>query len=162
MPRRPRRYFLLKSEPSVYSIDDLARDGTAMWEGVRNYQARNLMRDEMAVGDLALFYHSNAAPPGVAGVARIVRSAYPDPEQFDRKSPYFDAGASRDQPRWVAVDVELVERFDRLVSLEELRQTPSLAEMMVLRRGMRLSVQPVDRKHFRTVLRLAGARTRVR
>ena len=162
MPRRARRYFLLKSEPSVYSIDDLAREGTTMWEGVRNYQARNLMRDEMAVGDLALFYHSNADPPAVAGLARVIRGAYPDPEQFDRRSRYFDRGACQEEPRWLAVDVEFVERFGRLVSLSELRAEPSLADMLVLRRGMRLSVQPVDKAHFRAVLKLAGARTRVR
>jgi len=162
MARRARRYFLLKSEPEVYSIDDLAREGTTMWEGVRNYQARNLMRDEMAVGDLALFYHSNAEPPGLAGLARVVRGAYPDPEQFDRTSRYYDARASLEAPRWLAIDVEHVERFEQMLSLGELRTEPRLADMLVLRRGMRLSVQPVDKAHFRVVLQLARARTRIR
>lgn len=162
MSKRARRYFLIKSEPDVYSIDDLARDGTTMWEGVRNYQARNVMRDEMAADDLALFYHSNAAPPGVAGLARVVREAYPDPEQFDRRSRYHDPGASREQPRWLAVDVQFVERFPEFVSLPALRAMPSLADMWVLRRGMRLSIQPVAKSHARIVLRLAGARTRIR
>lgn len=162
MPRRARRYFLLKSEPEVYSIDDLAAEGTAMWEGVRNYQARNVMRDEMAVGDLALFYHSNADPPGVAGLARVVRAAYPDPEQFEPDSRYHDPRSPHEQPRWLAIDVGFVERFERFVSLAALRAERAIADMLVLRRGMRLSVQPVDKGHFRRVLSLAGARTRVR
>jgi len=152
----------MKSEPNVYSIQDLERDGRDGWEGVRNYQARNLMRDEMRVGDLALFYHSNAKPPGVAGVARICREAYPDDTQFDPKSPYHDARSDPDNPRWIRVDVEYVETFAELVGLPALKADPALEEMMVTRRGSRLSVQPVEKAHFKHVLKLAHATTRVR
>lgn len=153
MARRP-RHWLMKSEPDVYSIDALAKQGRGPWEGVRNYQARNHMR-QMAVGDLVLFYHSSCEPPGVAGVARVCREAYPDPTQFDRKSEYFDAKATRAAPRWHMVDLEFVEKLPRLVSLDELRDDPALAGMLVIRRGMRLSVQPVEAAHFRRVLALA-------
>lgn len=145
----------MKSEPRVYSIQDLARDGREGWEGVRNYQARNLMRDELRVGDLALFYHSNAKPPGVAGVARICREAYPDDTQFDPQSHYYDPRSDRDHPRWVCVDVEHVETFPDLVSLPTLKAEPALADMLVTQRGSRLSVQPVGERHFRHVLALA-------
>lgn len=159
---RKRSYWLMKSEPDVYSIDDLARDGRAEWEGVRNYQARNLMRDGMREGDLVLFYHSNAKPPGVAGVARICRQAYPDPTQFDTASQYHDPKSKRDEPRWLMVDVEFVERFEDVVSLADLKADPALEGMKVIQRGQRLSVQPVDEQHFRHVLKVAGAKTRVR
>jgi predicted RNA-binding protein with PUA-like domain len=161
MPAK-RHYWLMKSEPDVYSIDDLARDGRAEWEGVRNYQARNLMRDEMREGDLVLFYHSNAKPPGVAGVARVCREAYPDPTQFDRKSQYHDPKSKRDDPRWLLVDVEFVERFDEVVSLADLKADPALEGMKVTQKGQRLSVQPVDEPHFRHILKVAGAKTRMR
>jgi predicted RNA-binding protein with PUA-like domain len=161
MPAK-RRYWLMKSEPDVYSIDDLARDGRAEWEGVRNYQARNLMRDEMREGDLVLFYHSNAKPPGVAGVARVCREAYPDATQFDRRSQYHDPKSKRDDPRWLLVDVEFVERFDEVVSLADLKADPALEGMKVTQKGQRLSVQPVDEPHFRHILKVAGAKTRVR
>lgn len=154
-------YWLMKSEPSVYAIEDLERDGRAEWEGVRNYQARNLMRDEMRRGDLVLFYHSNARPSGVAGVARVVREAYPDPTALDPESPYHDPRATPEDPRWVQVDLGFVERFDRVVPLAELKADPALEGMLVIRRGQRLSVQPVERAHFARVLELAGARTRV-
>lgn len=164
MARRKRHYWLMKSEPEVYSIDDLERDGTAEWEGVRSYQARNFMRDELAVGDLVLFYHSNAKPPGVAGVARVASAAYPDHHAFDPASKYHDPGSDPDAPRWWMVDVEFVEAFDELVSLDTLKAEGRgpLAGMLVIRRGQRLSIQPVDKAHFRRVLRLAGAKTRVR
>ena len=161
MGKRARKYWLMKSEPSVYSIDDLVADGETMWEGVRNYQARNLLRDEMRVGDLGLFYHSSADPTGVAGICRVSSEPYPDPTQFDAQSPYFDAGADPADPRWILVDVEPVERFDEVVSLERLKADRALEGMLVLRRGMRLSVQPVERKHFARVLRLAGAKTKI-
>ncbi len=154
-------YWLMKSEPSVYAIEDLERDGRAEWEGVRNYQARNLMRDEMRRGDLVLFYHSNAKPSGVAGVARVVREAYPDPTALDPTSPYHDPRATPEDPRWVQVDLGFVERFERLVPLAALKADPALEGMLVTRRGQRLSVQPVERAHFARVLELAGARTRV-
>jgi predicted RNA-binding protein with PUA-like domain len=160
MPTK-RRYWLMKSEPDVYSIDDLARDGRASWEGVRNYQARNFMRDGMRKGDLVLFYHSNATPPGVAGVARVCREAHPDPTQFDARSEYHDPKAHKDAPRWLMVDVEMVERFDEVVSLDALKRDQSLADMQVVQKGQRLSVQPVEEQHFRRVLAMAGARTKL-
>ncbi len=150
----PRRYWLMKSEPHVYSIDDLERDGRAEWEGVRNYQARNFMRDDMKVGDGVLFYHSNAKPPGVAGVARVCREAYADHTAFDPDSDYHDPKSRRDEPRWLMVDVEFVEKFSSLVALDTLRATPGIEDMMVLRRGIRLSVQPVTRKQFDRVVAL--------
>ena len=161
MPKRAARHWLMKSEPDVYSIDDLRRDGTECWEGVRNYQARNFMR-EMAVGDLAIFYHSNAKPPGAAGVCKIVRAAYPDDTQFDGKSKYYDPKSKPEDPRWSMVDVRFVERFDQVVSLRDLKDDAKLEGMRVTQKGSRLSVQPVDKSHFKRVLQLAGAKTKVR
>jgi len=149
----------MKSEPDEFSIDDLVRaprQETA-WFGVRNYQARNFMRDEMNVGDLAFFYHSSCPEPGIAGIVEVCAPARPDATQFDRKSPYYDAKSTRDNPRWVGVDVRLVEKT-RLVPLAELRATPALADMAILRRGNRLSITPVTAAEWRTVLRLAGAK----
>jgi predicted RNA-binding protein with PUA-like domain len=164
---RRRRYWLMKSEPDVFSIDDLEHRKREPWDGVRNYQARNFMRDEMAVGDLVLFYHSNATPPGVAGVARIACAAYPDPSAFDPDSKYYDPKSDPDEPRWWLVDVEFVEKFAEVVSLDALKaaaktENDPLDGMLVVRRGQRLSVQPVDKAHFIAVLRMAGAKTRVR
>jgi predicted RNA-binding protein with PUA-like domain len=157
---QPAQYWLMKSEPDVYGIDDLARDGSTGWEGVRNYQARNFMRDTMRVGDLVLFYHSNAEPPGVAGLARVAGGAEPDPTQFDPGSEYFDAGSKPEDPRWLHVRVGFVERFAEVVPLEVLRNDAALAGMALLQRGQRLSVQPVSAAHFARVLALAGAKTR--
>lgn len=158
-----RRYWLVKSEPDAYSIDDLERDGQAEWDGVRNYQARNLMRDEMTVGDLVLFYHSNAKPPGVAGVAKVATEAYPDPTQFDPKSKYHDPKATEEAPRWHLVDLSFVEKFDAVLGLDVLKEhADDLEGMMVIKRGIRFSVQPVEKEHFRKVLKLAGAKTKVR
>lgn len=151
----------MKSEPDVYSIEDLARDGSESWEGVRNYQARNFMR-EMAVGDLAIFYHSNAQPPGAAGVLRIGRAAYPDDTQFNKKSQYYDAKSKREEPRWSMVDVEFVEKFDEIVSLAALKDDAALEGMQVIQRGSRLSVQPVDKAHFQHVLKKAGSQLKIR
>jgi predicted RNA-binding protein with PUA-like domain len=161
-PRR--RYWLMKSEPDVFSIADLEQRGREPWDGVRNYQARNFMRDEMAVGDLVLFYHSNAKPPGVAGLARVACAAYPDPTAFDPDSKYYDPKSDPDDPRWWLVDVEFVERFAETVSLDALKAAAEaeLEGMLVVRRGQRLSVQPVDKSHFAAVLRMAKAKTRVR
>ena len=150
-----KRYWLMKSEPDVYSIDDLARDGTTSWSGVRNYQARNFMRDDMKVGDLVLFYHSNAEPPGVAGIAKVVRTAHPDLTALDPRSPYHDPKATPENPIWQMVDVGFVAAFKRIVSLDELRADPALAGMLVIKRGMRLSVQPVDPTHFKRVESMA-------
>lgn len=144
------RYWLMKSEPGSYSIDDLRRDGSTAWEGVRNYQARNFMRDEMRVGDGVLFYHSNASPPGVAGIARVVREGYPDPTARDPDSRYFDEKASEEDPRWFMVEIEFVEKFDELVPLQSLADVAGLEEML-LNRKSRLSVQPVTDEEFRIV-----------
>ncbi len=148
------KYWLMKSEPGEYSIDDLERDRTEHWDGVRNYQARNLMRDEMSVGDRVLFYHSNAKPPGVVGVAEVVSEAYPDHTQFDPDDPHYDPKSDPDEPRWWMVDVGFVEKFGRKVSLDELRTHERLSDMVLLNRS-RLSVQPVSPAHFRFILDLA-------
>lgn len=149
------RYWLLKTEPTTYSLRDLARDGRTDWEGVRNYQARNLLRDEMQVGDLALIYHSNATPPGVVGLARISGGARPDPHALRPDSRYFDRKATAERNPWVVVEVSFVEEFRKMVALETLKATPALEGMYVTRRGMRLSVQPVEPEHFELVLQLA-------
>jgi len=147
------RNWLMKSEPQVYSIDDLRRDGTTYWEGVRNYQARNFMRDDAQPGDRVLYYHSNADPPAVAGVARISRAGYPDRTALDPRSDYYDPKATENDVRWYMVDVEFVEKFPHPVSLDELRGTPGLEKMLVINRS-RLSVQPVTDAEFEIVLRL--------
>lgn len=148
-----KRYWLMKSEPNTYSIDDLARDGRTTWEGVRNYQARNFMRDDMRVGDEVLFYHSSAKPPGVAGLARVVREGYPDPTARDPSSDYYDPKASDEDPRWFMVDIEFVEKLPRFIPLAELNETAGLEEMLVNRKS-RLSVQPVEKEHFDIVKRM--------
>ena len=151
------QYWLMKSEEDVYSIHDLERDGTTYWEGVRNYEARNLMRDGMKVGDMVLYYHSNAKPPGVAGIARIVKEAYPDHYAFDPKNPYFDAKSDPENPRWIMVDVTFEERFADKVSLAELRGEESLEEMALFTRK-RLSVQPVREAEFNRVVEMGRAK----
>jgi predicted RNA-binding protein with PUA-like domain len=148
------QYWLMKSEPEVFSIADLERDGTSPWEGVRNYQARNFMRDGMKPGDQAFLYHSSCALPGIAGVMEICRAAYPDPTQFDRRSPYFDAASPRDAPRWLRVDVRFVRRLPAVIALERLRGEKSLAGLQLLRRGNRLSVMPVSAAEWRDILKL--------
>ncbi len=150
------QYWLMKSEPSAYSIDDLARDGVTGWEGVRNYQARNLMRDGMKLGDRALVYHSNAKPPAVAGVMRVVREAYPDDTALDPVSPYHDPRSRDGCTVWVRVDMAFEARLPAFVSLDQLKADPALEGMLVTRRGMRLSVQPVEPAHFAHVLQLGG------
>jgi predicted RNA-binding protein with PUA-like domain len=151
------RYWLMKSEPDEMSIDDLARlpKQTSAWFGVRNYLARNYMRDEMRVGDQAFFYHSSCPEPGIAGVVEVSAPAYPDATQFDRKSPYFDPKATRAVPRWFNVDVKLVEKT-RLVSLAELRAEPALANLVTLQRGNRLSITPVEPADWKRVRKLAA------
>jgi predicted RNA-binding protein with PUA-like domain len=155
----PRRYWLMKSEPDVYSIDDLETEGSAEWDGVRNYQARNFMRDDMRVGDRVLFYHSNAKPPGVAGIAEVCREAYPDFTSWDPKSKYHDPKSTPESPRWFMVDVRFVEKFDQVIPLDTLRETPGLEDMVVIKRG-RLSVQPVTADQFKIVARLGRRRRR--
>ena len=137
------RYWLMKSEPDEASIQDLQRAGTLPWTGVRNYQARNFMRDQMRPGDGVLFYHSSCAEPGIAGLAEVCSAPYPDATQFDPASPYFDPKSNPDAPRWLNVDVRIVKKT-RLVGLDELRAHPELANMRVLARGNRLSITPVD------------------
>lgn len=155
------KYWLLKSEPSTFGIDDLAAAPrrTTCWEGVRNYQVRNLMRDEMRRNDLAFFYHSSCAEPGIAGTVRVVRNAYPDPTAFDRKSRYFDAASDADDPRWLMVDVKLVRKFARPVTLGTLREHAdgALRDLWILRRGNRLSITPVTAAEWKFILRLAAS-----
>ena len=151
----------MKSEPGTYSIEDLERDGSEPWDGVRNYQARNFMRD-MTKGDLAIFYHSSAQPTGAVGVCRICREAYPDPTQFNEKSPYYDAKSNKDDPRWSLVEVEFVEKFVETVSLQAMKEDAALEGMTVTQKGSRLSVQPVGKVHFKRVLKMAGAKTKLR
>ena len=138
------RYWLMKSEPDEASIDDAlaAKGKTVAWTGVRNYQARNFMRDDMRIGDGVLFYHSSCAEPGIAGLAEVASAAYPDPTQFDRKSPYYDPKSDQENPRWLLVDVKAM-RKTRLIGLSELREQSQLEDMIILRRGNRLSITPV-------------------
>lgn len=147
------KYWLMKSEPSDVSIDDAMRLGAAPWFGVRNYQARNFMRDQMQVGDGVLFYHSSCAEPGIAGLAEVASTPYPDETQFDSSSKYFDAKATRETPRWVVVDVE-GKRKTRLLSLAEMRTKEDLATMQVLQKGSRLSITPVTASEWNAVLTL--------
>ncbi len=144
----------MKSEPDTFSIDDLRTRGSEPWDGVRNYQARNFMRDGMRVGDGVFFYHSNCAEPGIVGLAEVASEAYPDPSQFDPKSDYFDPGARRDNPRWMLVDVAFVRKLKRTITLKELQALPALAEMALLRKGNRLSVMPVSAAEWKTILDL--------
>jgi predicted RNA-binding protein with PUA-like domain len=151
-------YWLMKSEPDVFGLEDLknAPAQTTAWEGVRNYQARNFMRDLMRVGDKVLFYHSNTQPPGIAGLAKIARTAYPDFHAWDPASPYFDPKSNPEQPRWLMVDVQYVATLPCFVSLAELRAEPSLAAMKVLQKGQRLSIQPVTAGEYRKVCEMGG------
>lgn len=154
MAKKSAQHWLMKSEPDVYSIDDLRRDGRSPWEGVRNYQARNHMRT-MKVGDRVLYYHSSTKPPGVVGLARVLREAYPDHTQFDPTSDYHDPKATRDEPRWFMVDVAFERTFDSMVSLNSLKGEDALKDMLVVQRGQRLSVQPVSKEHFDHVCKMA-------
>ena len=160
MPARPspRRYWLFKSEPEVYGFGHLVRDGRTFWNGVRNYQARNLLRDEIRVGDGVLFYHSNADPTAIVGIAKVVAAGHPDATAHDAASPYFDAASSPEKPRWYGVDIAPVTAIDPPLLRERLQAEPALAAMMLLRRGARLSVQPVTAGEWRAILRLAGVR----
>jgi predicted RNA-binding protein with PUA-like domain len=148
------RYWLMKCEPSAYTIDDLERDGRTSWEGVRNYMARNFMREEMQVGDKVLFYASNAKPSGVTGLARIVRAGYPDTFALQKGHTYFDPAATAGKPIWYMVDIGFVANFHRTISLETLKQTRGLEKMMVIRKGSRLSIQPVTKAEYDIVCKL--------
>jgi predicted RNA-binding protein with PUA-like domain len=148
-------YWLMKSEPDEVSIDDAlgAPKKTVPWTGVRNYQARNYMRDHMRVGDGVLFYHSSCPEPGIAGIARVASTPYPDPTQFDRKSKYYDAKSTPESPRWMLVDVQAVRKVP-LISLAQMRERPELEDMLVLKRGNRLSITPVEPRHWKAVEKL--------
>jgi predicted RNA-binding protein with PUA-like domain len=149
-----KRYWLMKCEPSAYAIGDLKRDGKTSWEGVRNFQARNLLRDEMHEGDGVLFYASNADPSGVTGLAEIVRGGYPDHLAWKKGHKYFDAASTKEKPLWYMVDIGFVEEFPGIVSLETLKGTKGLEQMMVTRKGSRLSVQPVTKSEYDIVVTL--------
>jgi predicted RNA-binding protein with PUA-like domain len=155
-----KNYWLIKSEPEVFGFDDLAKckDQTEPWDGIRNYQARNFMRDDMQKGDVAIFYHSNAGKNvGAVGLATVAsEKAYPDPTQFDPKSNYYDAKSSEENPRWLMVDFKRAKPFKRLVTLKELKEAPELEEMLVVKRGQRLSIQPVEKRHFTAVCKMGG------
>ena len=155
---RATRYWLLKTEPTSYSIQDLAAEPTQSthWDGVRNYQARNTLRDDMKLGDRVLVYHSNANPPGVAGVAVVTQEGYPDFTSWDPDDKHYDPKSTQANPRWFMVDIRLESVFDELIGLPDLRECAALKEMELLRKGSRLSVQPVRKKEFAAILKLAG------
>lgn len=149
-------YWLMKSEPDVYSIDHLAKQkNPEHWDGIRNYQARNFMRDDMQIGDRVFFYHSNCAEPGIVGVAEVCSEAYPDHTAFDPESNYFDPKSDPDNPRWMMVDVKFIKKLKRNVSLSELRDHKSIADMRLLQKGNRLSIMPVAKKEWNYILKLA-------
>ncbi len=152
------RYWLFKSEPSTYSVGDLARDRTTEWTGVRNYQARNFMRDEMQNGDRGFFYHSSCPAPGIVGIVEVCSPAHPDETQFNRKSPYYDRAATRDEPRWYNVDLKLVQKT-RLVALEELRGDKVLKGLQILKRGNRLSITPVTAAEWKRIVNLVNRKS---
>lgn len=149
-------YWLMKSELDVYPYSQLVQDGFTHWDGVRNYQARNMMRDAMKVGDYVLFYHSNCKPPHIAGIAKVCREGYPDFTSWDSKSKYFDEKSSPENPRWFMVDIEPVHPLSDTVSLDSVRNEPSLSEMPLIRRGQRLSIQPVLQNEFETICSMGG------
>lgn len=147
-------YWLMKSEPDVFSIQDLNRVKVEPWDGIRNYQARNFIRDEMRKGDEAFFYHSNCDEPGIVGIMRIHKEAYPDHTAFDPKQKYYDPRSNKDEPRWFTVDVEYIRTLQRVISLKELREHKILSDMLLLRRGNRLSIMPISKKHWEFILKL--------
>lgn len=149
-------YWLMKSEPDVFSIDDLKDSPNKMtsWDGIRNYQARNFMRNEMKIGDLVLFYHSSTKPPGVAGIAKVASEAYPDSTSWDKKSKYFDSKSTKENPRWFMLDIKFKKKFKRLISLQELKQYKELSQMKLLQKGNRLSIMPVTKEDFNFILNL--------
>ncbi len=154
----PAKYWLMKTEPNAYSIDDLAAEETktTCWDGVRNYQARNFMRDEMQIGDKVLFYHSNAKPPGVVGVAKVVQESYPDFTAFDPKNKHYDPKSKQDSPTWYMVDIRFEQKFANPIPLDELKAIKALEGMVLLQKGSRLSVQPVSKKHFELIVKRAS------
>ena len=149
------RYWLMKSEPHVYPFSQLVEDGSTHWDGVRNYQARNMMRDELKLGDMVLFYHSNTKPPHVAGIARVSREGYPDHTSWDPESKYYDEKSSPENPRWIMVDIEAVQEIEQ-VSLVDIKANPALDGMPLVQKGQRLSVQPVSKEQFEEICRMGG------
>ena len=145
-------YWLMKSEPDAYSIHDLERDGREPWDGIRNYQARNMMRDDMKVGDEVFFYHSNCKEPGIVGIMKVASAPYPDPTQFDRKSKYHDPKSPEDNPRWCLVDVEFVRKLDRTITLAEIKEATGLDGLILTRKGNRLSIMPIEKRHWNKLL----------
>jgi predicted RNA-binding protein with PUA-like domain len=150
------KYWLIKSEGDCYSIDNLKKDKKTSWTGVRNYQARNFMKDEMSVGDLALFYHSNSKPSGIYGIAKVVSKPHPDNSQFDKQDEHFDPKSKIEHPLWICVDFSFIKKFKNPISLVELKQDPKLEGMYIRRKGDRLSIQPVSKKHFEYITKLAN------
>ena len=155
-----RSYWLVKSEPDVFSYAALvaSKNSTTLWDGVRNYQARNTLRDDMKSGDLVLYYHSNTKPPGITGVAEVVREGYPDPTQFDPNDSHFDPKTKQEDPRWYVVDIKARRELAHYVSIDDLKENPKLVDMAVTQRGQRLSVQPVTAAEFREVLKMGGVK----
>ena len=149
------RYWLMKSEPHVYPFSQLVEDGSTHWDGVRNYQARNMMRDDLKLGDMVLFYHSNTKPPHVAGIARVSREGYPDHTSWDPDSKYYDEKSSPENPRWIMVDIEAVQEMEK-VSLVEIKANPALEGMPLVQKGQRLSVQPVSKEQYEEICRMGG------
>ncbi len=151
-----KKYWLMKSEPEVFSITDLEKNGKTLWEGVRNYQARNYMMNDMTVGDEVLFYHSSTQPPGVAGLATVSMAAIPDPTAFDKKSEYFEPKATKEKPMWLCVEVKFEKKFKALLALDQIRANKKLSKMALLQKGSRLSVQPVTALEFKEILRMVA------
>ena len=149
------RYWLMKSEPHVYPFSQLVEDGSTHWDGVRNYQARNMMRDDLKLGDMVLFYHSNTKPPHVAGIARVSREGYQDHTSWDPDSKYYDEKSSPENPRWIMVDIEAVQEIEK-VSLVEIKANPALEGMPLVQKGQRLSVQPVSKEQYEEICRMGG------
>ncbi len=147
-------HWLMKSEPDAYCIDDLERDGTEPWDGIRNYQARNMMRDDMKIGDDVFFYHSSCKVPAIVGIAKVASASYPDPTQFDPRAKYYDEKSSDENPRWILVDVAFVRKLQRPITLSELKEHPALVDFRLNKRGNRLSIFPVEKKHWDIVVSL--------
>ena len=152
------KYWLMKSEPDVFSIDDLvkSKNKTTYWDGVRNYQARNYMRDEMKIGDQVIFYHSNSEPPGAAGICEVVKEGYPDFTAFDPEDPHYDPKSKKDNPAWIMVDVKLISKLSRFVSINEMRENKKLEKMQLLQRGNRLSVIPITKAEFDEIVKMGS------
>lgn len=153
-PTLKTKAWLMKSEPDVFSIEDLKKNKTSLWEGVRNYQARNFMQHEMHIGDGVLFYHSNAKPSGIAGLGVVCKNAVPDPTQFDKKSEYYDPKATKEKPIWFCTEIKFVTQFKNFISLEQLKNDEKLSRLLVIKKGQRLSVQPVDFNDFEYIHQL--------